>query len=299
MPTEMAAVPAAPERGASFLSGDERPDLMVQRNTERAAALARVVESQRLFTQIGQGKHLRVEAWQTLGAMTGAFGQIEWCRKIENGWEARAVVKTLAGQQVGAAESMCLTTERNWRGRDDHAVRSMAQTRALSKALSGPLRFIVSLAGYDGTPAEEMPTNVNLVFPSRTVKQPEQKTTTTGTPAPAATAAAPKATAGEPKAVQVWTGLIEKVTVKTGKKKDGAAWKLYTIHAREGGLKFATFSESFATDAKFAAEHDEPIKVGYSTSDYGMTAETLEPMASADSTEELPAVDGGGARGEE
>jgi hypothetical protein len=33
----------------------------------------------------------------------------------------------------------------------------MAQTRATSKALGSPLRFIVTLAGYEGTPAEEMP----------------------------------------------------------------------------------------------------------------------------------------------
>jgi hypothetical protein len=33
----------------------------------------------------------------------------------------------------------------------------MAQTRATSKALSGPLRFVMTLAGYEATPADEMP----------------------------------------------------------------------------------------------------------------------------------------------
>jgi hypothetical protein len=33
----------------------------------------------------------------------------------------------------------------------------MAQTRAVSKALRGPLGFVVTLAGYEATPAEEMP----------------------------------------------------------------------------------------------------------------------------------------------
>jgi hypothetical protein len=32
----------------------------------------------------------------------------------------------------------------------------MAQTRATSKALKGPLGFVISLAGYQTTPAEEM-----------------------------------------------------------------------------------------------------------------------------------------------
>jgi hypothetical protein len=34
----------------------------------------------------------------------------------------------------------------------------MAQTRATSKALGSVLRWIVTLSGYSGTPAEEMPT---------------------------------------------------------------------------------------------------------------------------------------------
>ena len=36
----------------------------------------------------------------------------------------------------------------------------MAQTRATSKALRGPLGFIVHLAGFSATPAEEMPSDV-------------------------------------------------------------------------------------------------------------------------------------------
>ena len=34
----------------------------------------------------------------------------------------------------------------------------MAQTRAVSKALRLPLGFVMSIAGYEATPAEEMPT---------------------------------------------------------------------------------------------------------------------------------------------
>jgi hypothetical protein len=41
--------------------------------------------------------------------------------------------------------------------RDDYALRSMAQTRALSKCLRAPLGFIIQLAGFAATPAEEIP----------------------------------------------------------------------------------------------------------------------------------------------
>jgi hypothetical protein len=62
----------------------------------------------------------------------------------------------LAGQTVGAAEAMCTTNEGRWRKADPYAVRSMAQTRAVSKALRLPLGFIMQLAGYSPTPAEEI-----------------------------------------------------------------------------------------------------------------------------------------------
>ena len=49
-----------------------------------------------------------------------------------------------------------MRSEKSWAGRDDFALRSMAQTRATSKALRMPLGFVVTLAGYLATPAEEM-----------------------------------------------------------------------------------------------------------------------------------------------
>jgi hypothetical protein len=52
---------------------------------------------------------------------------------------------------------MCLRSETRWVNADDYALRSMAETRARSKALRGPLEFVVSLAGFMTTPAEEMP----------------------------------------------------------------------------------------------------------------------------------------------
>jgi hypothetical protein len=72
------------------------------------------------------------------------------------GWEARVEVFTAAGQLVGAAEAECRWEETDWQDRDSYAVRSMAATRATSKALRQPLGFIIELAGFSATPAEEM-----------------------------------------------------------------------------------------------------------------------------------------------
>jgi hypothetical protein len=61
-----------------------------------------------------------------------------------------------AGHEVAAAESMCLRSERSWAKRDEFAVRSMAQTRASGKALRLALGYIVTLAGWEALPAEEI-----------------------------------------------------------------------------------------------------------------------------------------------
>jgi hypothetical protein len=143
-----------PAHGNLFRTED--PVEIIRRASDTADALAAVLRDRKLTTTIGGKDHVRVEGWTLLGTMLGVFPVVEWTRQVDDGWEARVEARTLAGQVVGAAEAECLRTERTWKGRDDYALRSMAQTRAVSKALRGPLGFVVTLAGYEATPAEEM-----------------------------------------------------------------------------------------------------------------------------------------------
>jgi hypothetical protein len=135
----------------------EDPVEIIGKATAVAAALAEVLRNQKLTSDIKGKPHVRVEGWTLLGTMLGVFPVVEWTRQLPDGWEARVEARTLAGQVVGAAEAECLRTESMWKSRDDYALRSMAQTRATSKALRGPLGFVVTLAGFEATPAEEMP----------------------------------------------------------------------------------------------------------------------------------------------
>lgn len=180
---------AVREVSPATLFGTNSPTLVLERATEVANALAQVIQQKKLYTVMGRDKegnerrHIKVEAWMMLGAMIGVFPETEWTRKIEdsNGnlaYEARVVARTRDGAIVGAREAMCSKSEPNWKTRDDYAIRSMAQTRATSGALSMPLRFIVVLAGFEGTPAEEMPTGEQRE--ERRVEKPEQKLPRTG-----------------------------------------------------------------------------------------------------------------------
>lgn len=71
-------------------------------------------------------------------------------------WEARVDIKTPDGRVVGTAEAMVSRAEETWSRRDDYAVRSMAETRAESRAYRKAIGWIVHIAGYNPTPAEEM-----------------------------------------------------------------------------------------------------------------------------------------------
>lgn len=160
MSTELATVTQdgeiVPTRAPMTLFGTDDPSAVVERASRVATSLAGVIKERRLSSRISGKEHVNVEGWTLLGSMLGVFAEVEWSRELDNGWEARAVARTLNGNVVGAAEAMCTNTEGRWRSADPYAVRSMAQTRAVSKALRMPLGFIMHLAGYSATPAEEL-----------------------------------------------------------------------------------------------------------------------------------------------
>jgi hypothetical protein len=72
-------------------------------------------------------------------------------------WESCVEVKTAAGVVVGREEGMCSRSELQWMQKPDPAVKSMASTRAASRAFRASLGWVVAIAGYNPTPAEEMP----------------------------------------------------------------------------------------------------------------------------------------------
>lgn len=176
---EVEVLPAVREPAPVSLFGDASPVEVVARATEVADALSAVIESKGLYNQIQQRKHVNVEGWTLLGSMLGVFPIVEWTRPTDDGWEARVVARTRNGDEIGAAEAMCSRKERSWKSRDDYAIRSMAQTRAVSKALRHPLGFVMTLAGYDPTPEAEMPGEEASGAPSA---QPSHAPTASGKP---------------------------------------------------------------------------------------------------------------------
>ena len=156
--TELAVI-EHDEQQSGFLNlfGAASPVEVVQQTTLVADALADVLRKKKLFANIQGKNYVTVDGWQLLGSMLGVFPVCVWTKELEDGWEARVEARTRDGAVVGAAEAECRRAERSWANRDSYALRSMAQTRATSKALRQPLGFVVKLAGYESTPSEEIP----------------------------------------------------------------------------------------------------------------------------------------------
>ena len=154
--TGLIRLPQTPPPAAFNLFGASSPAEVIQRASDVATQLKAVVSRQGLISKISNREYPRCEAWTLLGTIVGVFPVLCWTRKVEGGWEARVEARLASGAIVGAAEAECLKSEKNWASRDDFALRSMAQTRATAKALRMPLGFVMTLAGYEATPAEEM-----------------------------------------------------------------------------------------------------------------------------------------------
>ena len=134
---------------------------------EQAKTLMDIVDQQNLFVLVQGKKYLMVEAWETIGAFNSVGSATEWIREFRIGdelvgWQAKVnLVDSRTGIQVGSGISVCGLDEfvaKGKRGVAQHnAVMSMAQTRATSKAYRAKYSWVAVLAGYQPTPAEEMP----------------------------------------------------------------------------------------------------------------------------------------------
>jgi hypothetical protein len=151
-----------------------------------ASELSTMIQDRDWSVPIGKGHHLKIEAWLTLGSMVGVAPRTASLTEIRHpktgdleGYIARVeVFRFSTGEMIGAAECGCFYAEQFYgkpRWQDRHAVISMAQTRASSKALGSTLRWIPELAGYSGTPAEEMPPEMRDERPRPAPEKPVKR----------------------------------------------------------------------------------------------------------------------------
>jgi hypothetical protein len=137
----------------------ENPKDVIVRASAIAKDLAEIITSRKLFTIINGRKFTHVEGWSTLGAMLGIVPQEDGVVEKDNGdFEATvSLIRVSDGAIIGRGSSIVGMDEKLWKNRDRYARRSMATTRATGKAFRLGFSWIMTLAGFEPTPAEEMP----------------------------------------------------------------------------------------------------------------------------------------------
>ena len=133
---------------------------------KKAQMLRKIIGENHWAKQIGNGEHILIEAWLTMARAYGmtarAVGEPKKLQGYPHAYQATSEVVQIppvGPVVVGRATALCGTTnDRRWGAEEtpEHHVISMAQTRANSKAIASVLRWVAVLAGYSGTPYEEM-----------------------------------------------------------------------------------------------------------------------------------------------
>ena len=146
------------------------PSTLVADGKYAADALMEIVRHTKaggspIVVTISGNEYLKVEAWEFIGKANNTFAATDNVHAIvdDNGdvvaYEAKVNLMK-DGMIVGSAIAECgldSFVTRGAQGRDKHnAAKSMAQTRATSKAFRISFSWVATLAGYQATPAEEM-----------------------------------------------------------------------------------------------------------------------------------------------
>lgn len=142
--------------------------------TNVANCLAPLVREQGLTVKGLNGRnkeaeYVTVEGWEVLGTMLGIVPVTTIIEEIKNdkdrivGYKSRATLyqnpiiqndEIVGGTIIARAEA---TADRSGFQKDLFAIASMSQTRALGKAYRMGLSWIMKMAGFEGTFAEDMP----------------------------------------------------------------------------------------------------------------------------------------------
>lgn len=142
-----------------------------------ATQLKSMIVQNNLFTNIKGKNYVNVEGWQIAGAFTGTFPVVEKVEELpakpgEFKYRAEVSLRDNEGKMVGYGVAICSNREAGKKNFDEYAVASMAQTRAVGKAYRMKIGWLLKVAGYETTPAEEM----DAVQQAEVVEKPVKKT---------------------------------------------------------------------------------------------------------------------------
>lgn len=245
MENEMAVVPEV----KFDLALARAPKQVLAEAQEAAKALQSVISNRKNAVKFNGKHYLSFEDWQTAGRFYGITAKIVSTEVVEidgtKGFMARAeAISTQTGQVLSAADSMCMNDEPNWKSKPLFQLRSMAQTRAAAKSLRNVLAWVVVLAGYEPSVAEEMTGDEG--HEPAPIKSPTPKVS-----APVA-----QVFGGKSEDPNTLTFVPDVVSVKTGEK-NGKTWQ--KIGIKHGEDWYGSFDENIIFTAREAKDKKTPV----------------------------------------
>lgn len=153
------------------------PAALMAGASEMAGELAKMIEAQRLWDPINGKKYVKVEGWTTLAVMMGVVAREVTTTEADGIYTAVVeLVRMSDGACISRASAEC-GEEKPWNARPRYARRSMAQTRATGKACRLAFSWVMSLAGYEPTPLEEMPNDPVVSVVPQPIRPPVNDST--------------------------------------------------------------------------------------------------------------------------
>lgn len=125
-----------------------------------ANVLKKFIVDRKLFTEIQKKNYVNVEGWEFAGACMGISPIVRSVERIQVEGEVKyharvELIVMSTGKVVGAGEAICSNKEQGKSSYAEYAIASMAQTRAIGKSYRNSFAWLMKMAGYEATPAEE------------------------------------------------------------------------------------------------------------------------------------------------
>lgn len=145
-----------------------------------ATDLKGLIVQNNLYTNIKGKNYVNVEGWQIAGAFTGVFPIVENVENLSSEfgkfkYRAEVTLRDKDNNIVGSGMAICSNQEPGKKDFAEYAVASMAQTRAVGKAFRMKIGWLLKVAGYETTPAEEMDAVKEAEVVKKEPNQPKPK----------------------------------------------------------------------------------------------------------------------------
>ena len=178
---EVAVRPPEAEKAVEAIDDSEIVDIKsILQLSKFAVELKKFIVKAKLFSNIKGKNYVNVEGWEFAGAATGIIPMVRSVvdqsdpETKEIKYMSEVELRNQRGEVVGFGMAICSNKEQRKKSFDEYAIASMAQTRAIGKAYRNKLAFVMKMAGYEPTPAEEAQGTIN----KHDIPAPEEKKAT-------------------------------------------------------------------------------------------------------------------------